>query len=226
MRIFSGDVLDFNMEPIFPSELSTHWSDKQPHLHIIGNLPFNVSTPLIVRWLEDMSMHRGAWKHGRVPLTLTFQKEVAERIVAPVLTEQRCRLSVMCQYLCDVKHHFTIGGRSFVPPPEVDVGIVRFVPLAEPRIQAPFHLVEKLLRHVFQFRQKMCKNGLQYVLCILNIARLLSVFQYMLGAVVIMIRILYLCSRSLVGLRTIFLHVTTFGQVVHTHVPLSRSGIT
>lgn len=161
MRIFSGDVLQFNMEQIFPSELSTHWSDKQRHLHIIGNLPFNVSIPLIIRWLEDMSMQRGAWKHGRVPLTLTFQKEVAERMVASTFKAQRCRLSVICQYLCDVEHHFTIGGKSFVPPPDVDVGIVRFVPLAEPRIQAPFRLVEKVVRHVFQFRRKMVKSGLQ-----------------------------------------------------------------
>lgn len=163
MRIFSGDVLRFNMEQIFPSEMSVNWSDDPPHLHIIGNLPFNVSTPLIIRWLEDMSMRRGAWKHGRVPLTLTFQKEVAERMVAPTLKNPRCRLSVMCQYLCDVQHHFTVGGRSFVPSPDVDVGIVRFVPLVEPHIQAPFPLVEKVVRHVFQFRQKMCKNGLQYV---------------------------------------------------------------
>jgi len=163
IRIFSGDVLRFNMEQIFPSELSTRWSETQPRLHIIGNLPFNVSTPLIIRWLEDMSVHRGAWKHGRVPLTLTFQKEVAERMVAPTLNDQRCRLSVMCQYLCDVKHHFTVGGKSFVPAPDVDVGIVRFVPLAEPHIQAPFHVVEKVVRHVFQYRQKMCKKGLEYV---------------------------------------------------------------
>jgi len=163
MRIFSGDVLHFDMEQIFPSELSTRWNDTQPHLNIIGNLPFNVSTPLIIRWLEDISMHRGAWKHGRVPLILTFQKEVAERMAAPPLNVQRCRLSVMCQYLCDVQHLFTIGGKSFVPAPDVDVGIVRFVPLAEPLIQAPFRLVEKVMRHVFQFRQKMCKKGLEYV---------------------------------------------------------------
>jgi len=167
MRIFSGDVLQFNMEQIFPAELSTDWSETQRHLHIIGNLPFNVSTPLILRWLEDMSLHRGAWKHGRVPLTLTFQKEVAERMVSPTLKDQRCRLSVMCQYLCDVKHHFTIGGKSFVPPPDVDVGIVRFVPRVEPCIQAPFKLVEKVVRHVFQYRRKMCKHGLQYVLLVL-----------------------------------------------------------
>jgi len=163
MRIFSGDVLRFNMEQVFPTELSTQWSDPQPRLHIVGNLPFNVSIPLIIRWLEDMSLRRGAWKHGRVPLTLTFQKEVAERIVAPPLKPQRCRLSVICQYLCDVQHHFTVGGKSFVPAPDVDVGIVRFVPLAEPGIHAPFPLVEKLVRHVFQYRQKMCKHGLRSV---------------------------------------------------------------
>lgn len=163
MRIFSGDVLQFDMEQVFPSELSTQWSDPQPYLHIIGNLPFNVSIPLIIRWLEDMSLRRGAWKYGRVPLTLTFQKEVAERIVALPLKEQRCRLSVICQYLCDVQHHYTFGGKSFVPAPDVDVGVVRFVPLVEPGIQAPFRLVEKLVRHVFQYRQKMCKHGLKYV---------------------------------------------------------------
>jgi len=90
---------------------------------------------------------------------------VAERIVAPALKDPRCRLSVICQYLCDVKHHFTVGGRSFVPAPDVDVGLVQFIPLAEPGIQAPFRLVNKLVRHVFQYRQKMCKHGLQYVSC-------------------------------------------------------------
>lgn len=163
MRIFSGDILQFNMEPIFPSDLSRHWTDIQRHLHIIGNLPFNVSIPLIIRWLEDISLRRGAWKHGRVPLTLTFQKEVAERIVAPILKPQRCRLSIVCQYLCNVRHHFTIGGKSFVPAPEVDVGIVRFVPLEKPGIEAPFEVVNKVVRHVFQYRQKMCKHGLVYV---------------------------------------------------------------
>lgn len=107
MRIFRGDVLKFDMSKVFPSESAVGWSDNPPNIHIIGNLPFNVSTPLIIRWLHDMSLHHGAWQHGRVPLTLTFQKEVAERMVAPPMNRQRCRLSVMCQYMCSVRHQVT-----------------------------------------------------------------------------------------------------------------------
>jgi dimethyladenosine transferase 1 len=162
MRIFLGDVVRFDMQTVFPAEMSTEWSNQQtPNLHIIGNLPFSVSTPLIIHWLEDISLRRGAWSHGRVPLTLTFQKEVAQRMVAATMRRQRCRLSVMCQYLCDVQYLFTINGQSFVPAPEVDVGVVHFVPHVEPRIRAPFRVVEKLVRHVFHYRPKMCKHGLQ-----------------------------------------------------------------
>lgn len=93
-------------------------------------------------------------------MTLTFQKEVAERMIAPILNDQRCRLSVMCQYLCDVRHVFTIPGRLFVPEPDVDVGVVHFTPHVQPKINAPFEYVEKLLRHVFHYRQKKCKHGL------------------------------------------------------------------
>jgi len=161
MRIFRGDVLRFDMQTVFPSEQSKPWTDTPPNLHIIGNLPFSVSTPLIIRWLHDISVRQGAWAHGRVPLTLTFQKEVAQRIAAEPMKRQRCRLSVMCQYLCDVQHLFTIGGQSFVPAPDVDVGVVHFVPRQQPRISAPFEVVEKLVRHVFHYRPKMCKHGLR-----------------------------------------------------------------
>ncbi|CAG5115833.1 unnamed protein product, partial [Candidula unifasciata] len=79
---------------------------------------------------------------------------VAERIIAPPKSEYRCRLSIMCQYLCDVKLKFTIPGKAFVPPPEVDVGVVKFVPLKEPRIRQPFPLVEKVSRHLFHLPNK------------------------------------------------------------------------
>ena len=60
-----------------------------PPFHIIGNLPFNVSTPLLIRWLRSISRQSQAWCQGRVPMTLTFQKEVADRIVAPMLNKNR-----------------------------------------------------------------------------------------------------------------------------------------
>uniref|UniRef100_A0A673I2J2 rRNA adenine N(6)-methyltransferase n=1 Tax=Sinocyclocheilus rhinocerous TaxID=307959 RepID=A0A673I2J2_9TELE len=108
------------------------------------NLPFSVSTPLIIKWL-----------------TLTFQKDVAERLTASTGSRQRSRLSVMAQYLCTVKNCFTIPGCAFVPKPNVDVGVVHFTPLAQPQIQQPFKLVERIVKNAFQFRRKHCRRGLE-----------------------------------------------------------------
>ncbi|KAG8233516.1 hypothetical protein J437_LFUL011677 [Ladona fulva] len=128
-----------------------------PLIHVVGNLPFNISTPLIIRWMRDISERKNIWEYGRVPMTLTFQKEVAERIVAAPGEEQRCRLSVMCQNWCYVDYKFTIRGSAFVPKPKVDVGVVRFVPRPEPLIPLPFSLVEKVVRTLFSSRRKHIK---------------------------------------------------------------------
>ena len=110
--IYYGDVLSFNMSRLFPEEEAKEWTDTIPNIRIIGNLPFNISTPLIIRWLKDMSQRANAWRYGRVTLSLTFQHEVAERLVAEAAEAQRCRLSVMAQYLCKVYYKFTIPGNS------------------------------------------------------------------------------------------------------------------
>jgi len=159
LNIHIGDVLSFNLENIFPQELKRSWNDRPPNIHLIGNLPFNVATPLIIKWLHSISLQSNAWTYGRVRMTLTFQKEVAERIVAPPGDAQRCRLSVMCQNWCAVKHNFTIPGKAFVPKPDVDVGVVSFTPRVEPLIPLDFKMVEKIIRNVFQFRQKYCKKS-------------------------------------------------------------------
>nr|CAD7258807.1 unnamed protein product [Timema shepardi] len=159
MEVIMGDVMGFNMEKCFPEDFRKDWVDEQPNVHLIGNLPFSVSTPLIIKWLEAISERRSAWSYGRVGMTLTFQKEVAERMVAPVTTSQRCRLSIMCQNWCDVRHAFTIPGKAFVPKPDVDVGVVHFIPKIEPIIPLPFKLVEKVVRSIFSFRQKYSIRG-------------------------------------------------------------------
>ena len=159
MQIIMGDVLSYNMENAFPEVLKKAWEDESPTIHLIGNLPFSVSTPLIIRWMKSVSARNSAWTYGRVPMTLTFQKEVAERICAPISSPQRCRLSVMCQYLCDVKHKFSIQGGSFIPAPKVDAGVVHFTPRKSPVINLPFALIEKVVRCTFHMRQKECHHG-------------------------------------------------------------------
>ncbi|CAL8285901.1 unnamed protein product [Lota lota] len=161
LRIVHGDILTYRMDRGFPAVISKPWEEDPPNLHIIGNLPFNVSTPLIIKWLENMANRTGPFAFGRTRLTLTFQKEVAERLTASTASRQRSRLSVMAQYLCTVHSCFTIPGRAFVPKPEVDVGVVHFTPLSHPQIQQPFKLVEKVVRNAFQFRRKYCYKGIE-----------------------------------------------------------------
>ncbi|KAM6086206.1 dimethyladenosine transferase 1, mitochondrial isoform 2-T4 [Theristicus caerulescens] len=121
VRIVHGDILTYKMDKAFPKHLKKNWEDEPPDIHIIGNLPFSVSTPLIIKWLENVSKKDGPFIYGRTQMTLTFQKEVAE----------------------------------------VDVAVVHFTPLVQPKIQQPFELVEKVVRSVFQFRRKYCFRGIE-----------------------------------------------------------------
>ncbi|XP_060866286.1 dimethyladenosine transferase 1, mitochondrial [Metopolophium dirhodum] len=161
LELIFGDVMNFNLEQMFNEDNKMEWEDKCPQIHLIGNLPFNVSTPLIIRWLKAISERKSAWRYGRVRMTLTFQKEVAERMAAPIMTRERSRLSVMCQNWCRVEHKFNIPGRAFIPKPNVDVGVVRLTPLKKPIIDLPFDIIEKVVRSVFSFRQKHCTRGVE-----------------------------------------------------------------
>uniref|UniRef100_A0A1B0G218 rRNA adenine N(6)-methyltransferase n=2 Tax=Glossina morsitans morsitans TaxID=37546 RepID=A0A1B0G218_GLOMM len=151
MQIFVDDILTFNIE--------NHLPDITQRLHLIGNLPFSISTRLLINWLEDVSLRRGAFRRHDTCMTLTFQKEVAERICAPFGHEQRCRLSVMSQIWTQPFLKFVIPGTAFVPKPEVDVGVVKLMPLKEPKTTLDFRLVEKVVRHIFNMRQKYCRRG-------------------------------------------------------------------
>lgn len=159
--IITGDILKTDVSRYFPSDVKVAWDEPPPSLNLIGNLPFSVSTILIIRWLEMMSKQEGPWAFGRTRMTLTFQKDVAQRMVAPILDKQRCRLSVMCQNWCKINYKFDIPGKAFLPKPEVDVGVVTFTPLKKPIIQLPFKLVEKVIRQIFSMRQKYSIRGAQ-----------------------------------------------------------------
>ncbi|KAK8756918.1 hypothetical protein V5799_000379 [Amblyomma americanum] len=162
LHVVLGDILQQQLEEFIPEELSVPWeSDNLPEVQVVGNLPFSVASPLLIRWLRQMSLREGPFRRGRVPLSLTFQLEVAQRIGAPVLDPQRCRLSILCQNYCTTQHRLTLNGSSFVPPAAVDVGLVRLVPLKEPIIQQPFDLIEKVINCLFNGRQKVLTNGVK-----------------------------------------------------------------
>ncbi|OON15549.1 ribosomal RNA adenine dimethylase family protein, partial [Opisthorchis viverrini] len=187
MDIYRQDILQFTGEAIFPIEacqteeswgatVANSSGDFPKHdttcgalacppplsrVRVIGNLPFNISTPLVIRWLHDISEHRGIWRLGRVPMIFTFQKEVGQRLVADVWDEQRSRLSIMAQAYCEVKFMEEIRGSAFLPRPQVDAAIVRLVPLSQPLIPVAFPYVEKLVRAAFHFRTKQVVHGLE-----------------------------------------------------------------
>lgn len=160
MDIVRDDILKYQIEHAFPECQPKEWDDKRADVHLIGNLPFAISTRLLINWLKDISLKRGAWAYGRSSLTLTFQQEVAQRIIAPMAGDQRCRLSVMSQIWTKPELKFEIPGSAFVPKPKVDVGVVTMLPLKTPLTNLPFDLVEKVIRHIFSMRQKFVRRGI------------------------------------------------------------------
>jgi len=154
LDIHMGDVLSFNMAKLFDDSLRRDWKDNPPDIRVLGNLPFNVSTPLLIKWLEAMSERSNIFSYGRVPLVLTFQHEVAVRMVAPPTNPARSRLSVICQNYASVKYLFQISGGAFVPKPDVDVGVVLLTPLAKPYISLPFHTVNHVISTLLHTKRK------------------------------------------------------------------------
>ncbi|KAL0270624.1 UNVERIFIED_CONTAM: hypothetical protein PYX00_007972 [Menopon gallinae] len=154
-----ADILGFNLEPHIDVSYKRDWNDMPPNIQLIGNLPFDISTTLIVQWAKDISLRRNVWSMGRVKMTLAFQKEVGERLVAPILSRQRCRLSVMLQNYCSIKHNFDIPRNCFKPTPDVDASVISFIPWITPVIQHPFEMIEKVVRTIFSSRQKYVQFG-------------------------------------------------------------------
>ncbi|KAG0078779.1 Dimethyladenosine transferase 1, mitochondrial [Linnemannia elongata] len=128
-------------------------------IRLLGNLPFGVASPLLIQWLKMMSLRQGIFHaNNKVSMTLMFQKEVAERIVAPPNHPQRSRLSVMAQALCDVKMAYKLSAGVFVPKPKVDAAVVHFEKKAEPLMpgtsKGSLEKLEDVARFYFNKRRK------------------------------------------------------------------------
>jgi len=161
LDIHLGDVLTFNMENIFPDQLRRDWEGDIPDVRVVGNLPFNISTPLLIKWLRGMSEQSGIFSYGRVPLLLTFQHEVAHRLLAAPGDPERSRISVVSQNWARVDYEMMMPGGAFLPAPKVTVGLVSLRPLTKPYIDLPFDLVNKVVTTVFSHKNKLVMSNLK-----------------------------------------------------------------
>ena len=145
LKLLQGDALSTNA--------SEHLADP---VRIIANLPYNIGTELLVRWLTSKT-----WPSFWQSMTLMFQKEVANRIVASPGSKAYGRLSVMSQWRCDTKIAFNVPATAFTPPPKVESALVHFEALKEPKFPAEVEVLEFVVSKAFNQRRKMLRGALK-----------------------------------------------------------------
>ena len=143
-KLHEGDALKFQLVELNPEPAS---------LRVVGNLPYNISTPLLFHLLEQREYIKD--------MHFMLQKEVVQRLAAEPDSQHYGRLTVMAQYFCRVIHLFDVPPGSFFPPPKVMSAIVRLTP-REPEVKAinP-DLLAKVVNQAFQQRRKTLHNTLK-----------------------------------------------------------------
>ena len=122
-------------------------------LKIVANLPYNVGTALLLRWLEQLQSIEG--------MTLMFQREVAERLTASPGNKSYGRLSVLVQWLCQAERLINLPAKAFVPPPKVASSIIGLTPREESLAPADKPTLERVLAAAFGQRRKMLRTSLK-----------------------------------------------------------------
>lgn len=146
LEIIQGDALDINLLDLAPA----------PRM-IVANLPYNIATPLIVNWLRQIYDSREAYSS----MTLMVQKEVGQRMVAPPGDKTYGRLSVLCQWLCNVRRMFDLPPSAFTPPPKVTSSVIQFTPKVLEPDQPKFEDVESITAAAFGQRRKMIRSSMK-----------------------------------------------------------------
>jgi 16S rRNA (adenine1518-N6/adenine1519-N6)-dimethyltransferase len=124
-------------------------------VRIVANLPYNIATALLVRWLSIEP-----WPPWYDSLVLMFQREVAERIVAAPGAKQYGRLAVLAGWRTEAKIMFDVGPSAFVPPPKVTSSVVRLAPRARP-LACSRTTLERVAAAAFGQRRKMLRQSLR-----------------------------------------------------------------
>ena len=125
-------------------------------IRIVANLPYNVGTELLTRWLSPKD-----WPPFWQSLTLMFQKEVAQRIVAHPGSKAYGRLSVLAQWRCDARIVMEIPPAAFTPPPKVTSSVVHLERLEQPRFPADPKILRNTVAKAFGQRRKMLRASLK-----------------------------------------------------------------
>lgn len=136
--------------------------------HIVANLPYNVGTALLLKWLS------GDWPPWWRSMTLMFQKEVAERIVAAPGSDAYGRLSVAAQWRSRPRIAMSLSRSAFVPPPKVASAVVQIEPEEQPEGVSP-RAIERLTEAAFGQRRKMLRSSLKQVAGALEAAESLGI---------------------------------------------------
>ena len=142
--ILNDDALAINEKEIISSKSK-----------IIANLPYNIGTALLCKWLENLNL----WQD----FTLMLQNEVAERIIAKPKTKDYGRLSVICQLLCHCEIHFTLAPEAFYPPPKVTSAVVSLYPKDIQPSADIIRSVQFIAKILFNQRRKMLRSTLKAV---------------------------------------------------------------
>jgi 16S rRNA (adenine1518-N6/adenine1519-N6)-dimethyltransferase len=142
LQVIEGDALEIDIPALAAAR----------PLRIVANLPYNVASPLLVKWLREAVAYES--------LTLMFQKEVAERLTAKPRTPDYGRLGVLANWICEVRRLFDVSPRAFTPPPRVTSAVVRLVPRAAQPSAAAFDAFEKVTAAAFGQRRKMLRSSL------------------------------------------------------------------
>ncbi|WP_412506388.1 16S rRNA (adenine(1518)-N(6)/adenine(1519)-N(6))-dimethyltransferase RsmA [Roseovarius sp. SYSU LYC5161] len=127
-----------------------------PPVKVVANLPYNVGTELLVRWLTPAD-----WPPFWESLTLMFQKEVAERIVARPGGKSYGRLALLAQWRAEARIVMHLPPSAFTPPPKVSSAVVHLTALPEPRFPADPKVLERVVATAFNQRRKMLRTALK-----------------------------------------------------------------
>ncbi len=125
---------------------------------VVANLPYNVGTELLIRWLTPPQ-----WPPDWHSLTLMFQREVAERIVATPGSKAYGRLAILAQWRCDARIVLTLPPEAFTPPPKVHSSVVHLTALPAPRFPADAAILSRVVAAGFNQRRKMLRASLRGV---------------------------------------------------------------